>query len=149
MELESRIINRNFSFILVNKLKLNSLERLSIDVNVLTKFNWIGRIQYDENWYMSIQLMEVDRPLLDLDTVSLEDMKKAYVDYTAYYGRYSIDEKNATVTHHVEGSWYKKWMNEDLVRHYKFEGNTLELNTTPEEEKGTMIIWRLIWEKII
>ena len=128
---------------------LNSLERLSVDGKVLTRFNWIGRIQYDNDGFMSVQLMEANRSLVDLDTVSYEDLKKAYLDYTAYYGKYSIDEEKGTVTHHVEGSWYSNWMNKDLTRYYKLEGNRLELTTEPEDEKGTMIVWRLVWERLV
>ena len=39
-----------------------------------------------------------------LQTVSADEIRKAYVGYYAYFGTYEIDESERVVTHHVESS---------------------------------------------
>jgi hypothetical protein len=113
----------------------------------LEKFNWIGRLRYDEKGYMSVQMMKLNRqPVEDWD--SSEELKKAFEGYNAYYGTYDVDHEEGSVTHHLEGSLIPNWTNIDLKRFFKFYDNKLELLTTPIQELGTEVVWRLIWERI-
>ncbi len=123
------------------------MESQTVDGEVLEKFNWIGRLRYDDKGYMSVQLMDSNRQPLE-DWESSEELKKAFEGYNAYYGTYDVDNEEGSVTHHLEGSLFPNWTNIDLKRFFKFYDNKLELITTPIQIKGTEVVWRLIWERI-
>ena len=127
--------------------KLISMESQNIDGDILEKFNWIGRLMYDEKGHMSVQLMGSNRPPLE-DWESPEELKKAFESYNAYYGTYEVDHEEGSVTHHLEGALYPNWKNIDLKRFFKLSNKQLELLTTPMQENDTEIVWRLIWERI-
>ncbi|MHA1242407.1 MAG: lipocalin-like domain-containing protein [Promethearchaeota archaeon] len=127
--------------------KLNSMESQTVDGEVLEKFNWIGRLRYDDKGYMSVQLMDSNRQPLE-DWESSEELKKAFEGYNAYYGTYDVDHEEGSVTHHLEGSLFPNWTNIDLKRLFKLFDNRLELITTPRQENDTEVVWRLIWERV-
>ena len=126
--------------------KLISMERQIVDGDVSEKFNWIGRLRYDDKGYMSVQLMDSNRPPLE-DWESSEELKKAIEGYNAYYGTYDVDHDEGSVTHHLEGALYPNWTSTDLKRFFKLSENKLELITTPMQENDTEVVWRLIWER--
>ncbi|MHA1535705.1 MAG: lipocalin-like domain-containing protein [Promethearchaeota archaeon] len=127
--------------------KLISMESQTVDGEVLEKFNWIGRLRYDDKGYMSVQLMDSNRQPLE-DWESSEELKKAFEGYNAYYGTYDVDHEEGSVTHHLEGSLFPNWTNIDLKRLFKLFDNRLELITTPRQENDTEVVWRLIWERV-
>jgi hypothetical protein len=55
--------------------------------------NPIGYIMYDRTGHMAVQFMRPNRPK-DAPTPG----------YTAYFGTYTVDEQEKSVTHHIEGS---------------------------------------------
>ena len=50
--------------------------------------------------------------------------------YDSYFGRYTVDEKAGTVTHHVEGSLFPEDLGQDWVRPFTLEGDRLTLRLT-------------------
>jgi hypothetical protein len=48
--------------------------------------------------------------------------------YFAYYGRYSVDERASTVTHHLELASEPSFVGASNVRHAKLRGSTLVLS---------------------
>jgi hypothetical protein len=123
------------------------MEKQNSEGDVLGKLNWNGRLRYDDKGYMSVQLFNSNRPHLK-DWESPEELKKAFEEYNAYYGTYDVDHDEGSVTHHLEGALYPNWTNTDQKRFFKLTGTKLELMTTPMEENGTEVVWRLIWERI-
>ena len=123
------------------------MESQTVDGEVLEKFNWIGRLRYDDKGYMSVQLMDSNRQPLE-DWESSEELKKAFEGYNAYYGTYDVDHEEGSVTHHLKGSLFPNWTNIDLKRLFKLFDNRLELITTPRQENDTEVVWRLIWERV-
>jgi len=111
-----------------------------------------GLIIYDEAGYMSAQLMSAGRRRLskrDLDEVPLEEFKEAYLGYTAYYGTFSLNLEEGTVTHHVEGSLAAVWVGGDQLRYFAFEDDgTLTLRTPPmRAADGTKVVNTLVWRR--
>jgi hypothetical protein len=64
----------------------------------------------------------------------------AAADHIAYFGTYTIDERQGTVTHHKHGTTQPD--RSDVVRAYEFSGARLILR--PLEAKTTEIIWERI-----
>lgn len=65
----------------------------------------LGRLAYDADGRMAAQLTRRDRPKFSAGSRSagtIEEVRAAFEGFLAYYGPYTIDEKQHTVTHHVE-----------------------------------------------
>jgi hypothetical protein len=102
----------------------------------------VGLLIYDESGYMSVQIMRSDRRPLSSDNpdeTSAEEIKRAVEGFTAFFGRYEIDEQRKTVTHHVEGHLLPNSVGKRLERSYEFSGDNLILKPSPAR--------RVVWVK--
>lgn len=106
-----------------------------------------GRIMYDARGNMSAQLMRPGRPVHAAAPPSESERAASYTSYVAYYGRYSIDEATAAVTHHVEGALNPNWPKTDLVRYWEFSPDGRRLSLSVRNAAGRTT-GTLVWEKI-
>ena len=93
-----------------------------------------GRLVYDASGAMSLQMMRTGRK----DAITPAGPKdkpnpRVILGYDSYFGRYSVDEKAGTVTHHVEGSLFPEDLGSDWVRPFTLKGDTLTLRLTGED----------------
>jgi Lipocalin-like domain len=105
-----------------------------------------GQISYDAGGRMSAQLMQRgQQPFAseNMYTANPAEQSRAWSCYVGYFGSYTVDEAAGTVTHFVEGSWFPNWVGTSQVRHFRFEGNRLELSS-----KADQGVYRIVWEKI-
>lgn len=111
-----------------------------------------GMFIYDSQGYMSVQIMQRDRPPLPKHR-SQENALDVYLavlrGYIAYFGTYTVDETAGTVTHHVRGSLIPDWVGTDQVRFYEFKNNNqqLILRTPPAPLRGETLRGELVWER--
>ena len=92
----------------------------------------LGRIIYTDDGLMAVQLMRRNRVFLaDPAHPTFEELKQTYGAFHSYYGRYSVNLSDSTVTHHVEASVLPSWIGTDRVRRFRFRGDTLILETLP------------------
>lgn len=107
-----------------------------------------GRIMYDAAGQMAAQLMQSGRKPLSTPPIETE-RAAAYSSYLSYFGRYTVDPSNSTVTHHVEGSTNPNWVGTPthLVRTYAFsaDGNRLMLSV---KNASGRVTGTLTWERI-
>lgn len=75
-----------------------------------------------------------------------EERAEAFATMVAYAGRYSYAA--GKVTHHVEAASVQNWVNADLVREVKFEGNRLILRTPPMLVGGASVVTELVCERL-
>lgn len=101
--------------------------------------NTIGRIMYDANGNMAAQLMPKDYA-----QESSEGQQDNRRGYTAYFGTYTIDPENKTVTHHVIGSTNRNWVGTDLKRYYGFVDGDLTLSL----KRGERTVGTLRWKRL-
>jgi hypothetical protein len=102
--------------------------------------NAYGIIYYDPSGAMSVQVApDRERPKAASEPTPAE-AKAALTGYVAYFGRYTIDERARTVTHHRQGS-VQPGDTADLVRGYEFSGERLILRPP-----GTT--YEVVWERI-
>jgi hypothetical protein len=106
----------------------------------------IGRLIYDASGGMSLQMMRVGRK--DAITTPANPQDKAnprvILGYDSYFGRYTVDEKAGTVTHHVEGSLFPEDVGDDWVRPFKSDGNTLTLSLTSDDGLTRNLVFQRI-----
>ena len=92
----------------------------------------LGRIIYTGDGLMAVQLMRRNRPAFaNPDHPTFEEMRQTNGGFHSYYGRYSVNLADSTVTHHVEASVLPSWIGTDRVRRFRFRGDTLILETLP------------------
>ncbi len=77
---------------------------------------------------------------------TVKEKEAAYEGYLAYYGTYEVDEREGTVSHHVEGSLFPNWVGTLLKRSFKISGDQLTLDAIVQGA-GESLTSRLIWER--
>ena len=110
----------------------------------------IGMLIYDEHGYMSVHIMRPDRPIFssgDIRNGSQDEIKFAFDGYLVYFGKFDFNEKEGSVTHHIQGSHFPNWVGQDQKRFFEFSGNRLTLKTQPIPAAGTMVTGILVWER--
>jgi hypothetical protein len=76
----------------------------------------------------------------------VEQQAEAFKTFLAYAGRYRLS--GDTVTHSVEIASIQNWVDQDLVRKVKFEGDRITLITPPTPSNGKMQIFELVWQRL-
>jgi hypothetical protein len=109
-----------------------------------------GRITYEPNGRMAVQLMNPDRPRFTSDdplVASETEVRAAFGEYTAYYGTYSVNPDEHTIVHHIEAALLPNWAGTDQRRHFEFDGKYLTLKG-PLRLGGVQGVVSLVWERL-
>ncbi|MGB8733998.1 MAG: lipocalin-like domain-containing protein [Candidatus Sulfotelmatobacter sp.] len=77
---------------------------------------------------------------------SLQEQADAFKTFLAYAGRYTLSDDK--VIHHVEISSIQNYVDRDLVRTVKFEGDQIVLVTPPTPMNGKIQTLELIWQRL-
>ena len=96
-----------------------------------------GILIYTPTGYISALLMNPDRDKFasnDLKAGTTEEIKRAYENFDAYCGTYTVDENKGTVTHHVKGAKFPNWVGTDQVRYFELKNDKLQIKATLEIE---------------
>jgi hypothetical protein len=110
-----------------------------------------GVIMYDASGMMSVQIIRNDRMGFasgDMFDATLEELKSVYEGINSYFGTFSVDEAEKTVTHHVIAASLPSRHASDQVRHYEFSGNRLTLKAPGRFLMGQTMTGVLVWERI-
>ena len=108
----------------------------------------LGRLYYDATGVVMLQMMRMDRASAIGRPANPQDAanQRAILGYDAYFGRYTIDERARTITHHVEGSLFPEDLGKDWVRPFTLEGDTLTLKFTSPTD-GVEITRTLVFRR--
>ena len=68
--------------------------------------------------------------------------QRAILGYDSYFGRYTVDEKAGTVTHHVEGSLFPEDLGSDWLRPFTLEADRLTLRLTSADGLTRTLIFQ-------
>lgn len=110
-----------------------------------------GLLIYGENDLMAAQLGDPDRPGFNINDRALgtpEELKAAFEGYTAYFGRYEVDEAQKAVIHYPDMALFPNYIGSEQVRYVQLEGNHLFLSTNPISFQGHEQVYVLVWEKL-
>ena len=103
-----------------------------------------GYLIYDPAGYMAVSIMPLGRKKYAGPQATDDEAKAAITGYAAYFGTFSIDDANSSVTHHLQGS-LNPGMAPEQKRFFEFSGNRLTLRPPPSPN-GTQS--RLTWERL-
>ena len=84
----------------------------------------IGQIIYQSEGRMSACLMRRQRARFASENrfdATPAEREAAYRDFLSYFGSFTVQETDGTVTHHVEGATFPNWSGTELVRTFRFE----------------------------
>ena len=103
-----------------------------------------GRLIYDASGAMSLQMMRTGRKEAMSPAPSRDQAgPRVILGYDSYFGRYTVDEKAGTVTHHVEGSLFPEDLGSNWVRPFTLKGDTLTLRfTSPADNITRTLVFR-------
>ena len=110
-----------------------------------------GRLMYDSYGSMAVQLGRSERARFasgDQLRGTDDEVRRAFESYSAYYGRYEVDERTHTVTHRVEHALFPNWSGSQQVRSYRFADGRLILSTPPIRRGGREVVGVLVWERV-
>ena len=96
-----------------------------------------GILVYTSDGHMSVQIMAHESGTPS----AVEPVQYGQGGYEAYYGRYDVNERTQSVTHHVEGALVRSLIGHDLTRVYRFSGKQLILKSSRADEH-----WTIAWE---
>ena len=109
-----------------------------------------GRLIYEPDGRMAVQLMNPNRPGFTSDdplVTSETDVRAAFGGYTAYYGTYSVNPDERTITHRIEAALLPNWVGTDQRRHFEFDGKYLTLKGLLRLG-GVQGVVSLVWERM-
>ncbi|MBI3049721.1 MAG: lipocalin-like domain-containing protein [Acidobacteria bacterium] len=110
-----------------------------------------GYIIYDSQGRMYVQIMnsdEVRPPRKGEGPMTEKEQARAYATYTAYFGRYTINEEEQSVTHHVEGSVNPRNIGNGMHRFVEVSSDRLSLNTFAKGPDGKERVTLRMWERV-
>lgn len=107
----------------------------------------IGRITYDNNGNMAVQIMKNNRPpFLSEDPLQAkpDEVVEAYNGFIAYCGKYEVNLNSDQVVHQIKISSFPNWVGQNQVRYFEFNDDKLILSTDLIGRSRH----KLVWEKI-
>jgi len=106
-----------------------------------------GVIMYTPTGQMAGQLERGGRQKYAADQPTGDEAQAALATYLAYYGPFTVNEVDGTVTHHREAHLNPGSVR-DAVRSYRFSGNRLMLTPPTRVVGGEELTRTLTWERI-
>lgn len=108
----------------------------------------LGRLFYDASGVMMLQMMRIGRSTAISTPADAKDRTnpRVILGYDAYFGRYTVDDRAGTITHHVEGSLFPEDLGDDFVRPFTLEGDTLTLRFT-SDASGSEVTRALVFRR--
>ena len=109
-----------------------------------------GLLVYTPDGFFSGHLMRRNVPKFRTGArrAPASHVRKAFLGYLGYYGRYDVDEKAGKVTHHVLGSWHPNWTGTDQIRQFRVEGERLSIATPPVTSGRRSRRTHLVWQRV-
>jgi hypothetical protein len=132
--------------------KLVSHESRLSDGQVIHPFgrDTVGIAMLDAEGHYSAQVMRPDLPAFasrDRLKGTPTEMESAFKGSFAYFGTYEVNQKERTLTLHVEGSSFPNWVGTEQKRFFEFSGNRMTLTTQPILMGGKQVTSVIIWER--
>ena len=108
----------------------------------------VGCIMYTPEGRMAAHLMRRQRDLFRSDNrreSTPEERAAAFLDFFSYCGPYKLQpDAWDTITHRVEACSFPNWVGTDLVRNFRFEGDSLTLWAALASGAKNILVWKRI-----
>ena len=108
--------------------------------------NPVGFLTYTADGRVSALISYAGRRSLSAGGGSPQEQADAFKTFLAYAGRYTLSADK--VIHHVEISSIQNYVDKDLVRTVKFQGDQIVLVTPPTRVNGKIQTMELTWQRL-
>jgi hypothetical protein len=115
-----------------------------------------GLLIYDRSGHVAAQLSRQGRTVEMIAEECPEaakvrgtnDTAQTVLGYDAYFGTFTVNEKEGFVVHHLESALFPGDVGKDIKRNFKISGDklTIKFNTTTAD--GTPVTRTLVWERM-
>lgn len=115
-----------------------------------------GMLIYDRSGHVAAQLSRKGRTVEMIpgdcrDAAQIKgtsDTAQTVLGYDAYFGTYSIDEKQHVVTHHLESALFPGDVGKDIKRSFSLDGDTLTIKFNTTTHEGVAVTRTLVWKRL-
>jgi Lipocalin-like domain len=109
----------------------------------------IGRLFYSASGHMALQMMRQARAGAITQPSNPDDASNARIvlGYDAYFGSFSINEADGTVTHHVDGSLFPEDLGKNFTRSFRVDGDRFELSFASPMADGSELTRTLVFRR--
>jgi hypothetical protein len=109
----------------------------------------IGILIYDRAGHFAAQFMKRDRstPIVDARS-GAPNNSRAQGGYDAYFGTYTVDDKQGTVTQRLVGALSQENVGHVLTRAMTVDGNTLVIRLQTTSIQGEPVTRTLKWKRV-
>lgn len=115
-----------------------------------------GVLIYDAYGHVAAQLSRAGRTVdmlgdecrKALEVKGTHDTSQTILGYDAYFGTYTVDEKQGIVTHHLESALFPGDIGKSIIRHFTIEGDILTIKFTTTLGDGTPVTRTLVWARM-
>jgi len=111
--------------------------------------NPVGFLTYTKDGRVTALISYSGRKRLSIGakgTALLEEQAEAFKTFLAYGGRYRLSGEK--IIHSIEISSIQNYVDKELVRNIKFQGNRIVLLTPPTMVNGKIQTVELVWERL-
>ena len=115
-----------------------------------------GILIYDSSGHMAAQLSREGRTIemLKEECAEITKVKTApntantILGYDAYFGTYSVNEKEKVVTHHVESALWPGNQGKSINRSFDLKGDELTITVKTTNEQDQPVTRTLVWQRL-
>lgn len=115
-----------------------------------------GVLIYDRSGHVAAQLSRRGRTVEMLaeecakaqQVKGTDDTAQTILGYDAYFGTYTVDEKEGTVVHHLDSALFPGDIGKSILRHFSIAGDQLTIRFSTTTPDGKPITRVLIWERM-
>jgi hypothetical protein len=111
----------------------------------------LGRITYESNGIMSVQLMKNNRLKFDSEDplqAKSEEVIVAFNEFLSYCGTYEVHNNPDQVVHQIKISSFPNWAGQNQIRKFEFSNDKLILSTDTIGSAKHKLVWQKIKKKI-
>jgi Lipocalin-like domain len=108
--------------------------------------NPVGFLTYTADGRVTALISYGGRKALSGSAGTIEEQAEAFKTFLAYAGRYTLTGDK--ITHTIEISSIQNYVDRDLIRSIKFEGDQIKLVTPPTLVNGKVQTVELIWQRL-
>ena len=115
-----------------------------------------GVLIYDAYGHVAAQLSRPGRTVdmlgdecrKAMEVKGTNDTAQTILGYDAYFGTYTVDEKQGIVTHHLESALFPGDIGKSIIRHFTIAGDVLTIKFTTTLGDGTPVTRTLVWSRL-
>jgi hypothetical protein len=115
-----------------------------------------GILIYDRAGHVAAQLSRPGRTVAMLpdecreaqQVKGTDDTSQTILGYDAYFGTYTVNEKEGIVTHHLESALFPADIGKSIARRFAISGDTLTITFNTTLRDGTPVTRTLVWTRV-